>query len=546
MKNKLFDILFVIGLCVLTAFLMRGLYDYGMQFDEVYRINNLFQHFDDVNPQKQAISYLNIGDHSIPIMLKPYISYMVVLVVLPVAFFENTFVALRTLYLVYTIMGVVVTYLVLKKFDKKVAIMSAVFIVVCPLMYPYIKFGWAHIIYAIPVGIFVLCLKKYFEKEKSIWLFLGIFVIMFYTNMQFYFMWDLVAILFALILLYPKKTFKICFKPRNLIAIVLATCLGLINYIIYNFVEGFPTLKTLWNYLFNLEKYNENPIDGKHTASFTEGLKVKWDSYVECIGPGKELYLALIVCVFIIYIIWIVYDFRNNKFQEDKLKFVPFVVTIVSFCAMIISPNSQGSHHISYIIVPLCVSLAICCGWLIEKVNKYVVISTITVLVIASVVQCNYKVNLSNVDNGSGYFSNTIQDTIEYVDENEEITDDKMVFIEWGLSSQFYFMNKGDFYSVDYTFQLMGRNDEEAYETYNYIFDKMKGDEVFIPCFAFSGQEIVIPDEKGNGIKCNVSPVVLKCINYLDANHINYEIEKMFYEEDGRAATFILQIDNFN
>ena len=74
-----------------NLYLFRGSTRHGMEFDEVYRLNNMFPIFrDGVYPYNQAICSLDLGGLSIPLMYKEYISSLHLLPLVPAVFFRDT------------------------------------------------------------------------------------------------------------------------------------------------------------------------------------------------------------------------------------------------------------------------------------------------------------------------------------------------------------------------------------------------------------------------------------------------------------------------
>lgn len=476
-----------------NLYLFRGSTRHGMEFDEVYRLNNMFPIFrDGVYPYNQAICSLDLGGLSIPLMYKEYISSLHLLPLVPAVFFRDTLAALRCLYLVYTIGFEVLIYFFLKKQNEFVAAVSACLIAVCPFLFPYIRYGWAYLTY----GYFLLAgcsfALKFRESRKRIILFFAAFFFALLVNVYFYALWIIGGLLFAIALLFPKKTLQFFKEWRNILFSLVGVLFGLFNYLVYNIQNGFPSLKTLFNYLFRLNTYNEKAIDGSKTSSLLDSFVVKLDSYKQCIGINKDIYLLLLGCICLIYLVFFVRLLIKKRLKEKKAYFFSFIVTIVSFVLMLISPNSQGSHHLTFIVVSLGITMGVGLWLVISEfgVKKEIVIGIACFVCIFNLYQCHEVVKRDIISNGNGYFTEKIFDLVDYVKEEPILTDENVKFIEWGFSSQFYFLNNGEFQLDDITFGIRNHTDQEREAYLKGFFQRLDEDVIFVPAY-YADQAVI-------------------------------------------------------
>ena len=166
----------VILIVSINLFLFRGNTNYGMEYDEVYRLNNLFPMLNnDVYPYNQSIYSLIIGGVRYPIMYKEYISTASLLPGVLVFLFGSNLLALRYSYIAYTAGLEILVYFFFKKKNLFVAVLSACFIAVCPMLFPFIRYGWATVMYGYFLIIGFNFLKHYKKTGKRIYLFLGVF-----------------------------------------------------------------------------------------------------------------------------------------------------------------------------------------------------------------------------------------------------------------------------------------------------------------------------------------------------------------------------------
>lgn len=543
---------FIIGIVIVLAFMFRGMYRYGMEYDEVYRINNWFPIFNkDAYPYNQTICSIHIGNLEIPLMLKSYISYFAIVPYMAVAWFENSFFVLRGLYFLYTLAGILAIYFFLEKYNTRIAVTATLLLAVNPLIFPYIRYGWANLLYGIGFAAAAAFWNKYIRSKKLRYLWLSVFVLCFQVNIQFYFMWVAAALIFTIFILYPKRFFDAVFHVKNILVIICAVVLGLINYVIYNVKTGFPTVMALWNYLFNRDKYNQNAIDNVKTESFSDALIYKLQTYLACVGIWKELFLCFVALLLLSNFILAVVFIYRKQIQDKKIYFMPGLVTIVSFALLCISPNSQGPHHLTYIVIPFMLWIActfeLFLGLYENGPTKHLIYGAAFAMTVVFFIQSNVSVVEANQTEGKDYFSSNIYDLIDYVDHHEEITDSNMLFIQWGFASQIYFMNNGEFEICE----LWGLTDSQVIHNKAVHYVQNVGyDSIYIPV---QYQE-VMEDNSGDGILRLEEDGVERCIeveeyitywlNEFEMNGGNCTIESTFDEKDGSDGIVLLRVDN--
>lgn len=548
-KNT-YKTLFVGGICIVLAILFRNLYSYGMCYDEVYRFNNWFPIFNkDAYPYDQSICSVQIGNINIPLMLKQYISFISIIPYLPAAWFDNSFLVLRSLYYVYTLAGVLITYFFLSKYNDRLAVIAATLLTINPLIYPYIKFGWSNYIYAIGLILTIVFWNKYQQTNKLRYLWLSVFVLCLQINIQFYFIWVAASLIITLFIVYPKKSIDAVFHVKNFFIVISAALLGLIHYVVYNIKNGFPTLVTLWNYLFNLDEYNQNAIDNKQTTSLVDGFQVKVNTYLSCVGIWKPLFLGILLFIVIANIVLVSVFIYRKQIQEKKGYFVAGLVTIFSFLMMLISPNSQGAHHLTYIVIPLFLWIACTLELLIECANKrgvkYWIYGVVGAITIIFFIQSNATAPEDEISK-SDYFSSNIFDLIEYVDEQEEITDKNIIFLQWGFASQFYFMHNGEF-QISELFWEVADLQGIQYKTAQYL-QNMEGDVLYVPAYYTEvsnfGDDVVIIEENGVDKYIKVDELLALWMHEFEANGGICTIENTFNSREGNGQIVLFKVEN--
>lgn len=556
-KKKIFQSIFIIGIGVVLAYLFRGLYEYGLEYDEVYRINNWFPIFNkDAYPYHQSICSIYIGSVEIPIMLKAYISYAHIIPYMAVAWFDNPLIVLRTLYYIFAFVNIIVLYLVLSKYNHRIAVITAVLLTLNPLLYPEIRFGWANLLYGIALALAFEFWNRYWDSMKLRYLWLSVFCLCLQVNIQFYFIWVAASLVVTMMIVYPKRMLKLISSLKNLLIIISAAALGLINFIIYNIKTGFPTFMTLWNYLFHRDVYNQNAVDNVKTESFAKSLQSKLQSYLNCVGIGEELFIFFIFALVVIDIIFLVQFIRKKQLEKKKVYFIPGLVTIFAFLMMLISPNSQNAHHLTYMVITFTVWIACSFELILEnglgKCVKYITYGFIGVISFVFLIQSNVSVIEANETKGAWYlgtryFSDNIYDLIEYVDEHDEITGENMLFVEWGFASQFYFMHSGEFKIKE----ILWLNENQTVQSViaDYVRD-VDSDCIYIPGqyseIADSDSSDFVLQMNDHGAEKNIllDEGAYERVHELQVNGGVCSIEKIFDQNDGSDGIVLLRVDN--
>jgi len=171
--------LVVIGIILCELILFRGFLDYGVQFDEVYRKCNVFSIFSKNSVDfNQAIYSVNFLGKVIPIMYKPYISSATIIPWIPVLFFSNPLIGIRVLYYLYLVIGLVCIYYIFYN-ERKIGLGLIIVALIAfnPILYPYIRYGWASAISFISLAAIYKLIFLYKKNNKRIVLFWVSFII---------------------------------------------------------------------------------------------------------------------------------------------------------------------------------------------------------------------------------------------------------------------------------------------------------------------------------------------------------------------------------
>lgn len=480
-KFVIYDISIIILIITIALILFRGWIGYGMEFDEVYRASNVYSIFNpDAFKWSQEIYSINFLGHSVPIMYKEYLSSAMLLQYIPVLIKGNPIVVIRVTYLVYYVISMVVMYFAFKKCSRGFATSLVLLAMTMPCLFPYIRFQWANLIPAISISLAFILFNKYKSSEKPYFIFLISLILFLNVNMQFYFIWNLVGITVTLILLYPKKALRFISNIRNMLLVFMGMIIGCFNYVIYNINNKFPTFEKLFNFLFEKDTYNLNKIDGRNSPAIMD----KINSYLYCFGTADKLYIALTIIMILTFFAISIYLFKNKIFQQEKKYFIGIGLFILSFFAMLISPNSQGAHHLCYMVIPWTLAL-VSLIFLIRKLFTGKVLILILLLILINLYTCNNKVIAANNNPGTGYFTSSIFNMLEYANQNNYEGED-LLFVDWGFHSQFYFSERGEFDINALVFQLKWKEKDEIYQYLDSVGAIKDNQPYYIPCYVFT------------------------------------------------------------
>ncbi|MGM9669574.1 MAG: hypothetical protein ACI3VZ_07450 [Faecousia sp.] len=487
-NRRLSDGLFIGCLLCVTAFVFWGTFEHGMQFDEVYRVCNLFSmFFKDAEPFNQAIYSIRVFGRDIPIMYKDYISSFCITPMFPILFFENVLVALRSMYIFYFLLALILFYYAFGFYtgDRTLAMLTTLFIAVNPVLHPQLQVHFATIRDLIPISVLLILMKRGKLNWKSI--FIGVFVLCLSANIAFYSVWHIAAFFIVSVVFYPKFWPAVIKSWKNILAVILGGCIGLFHFVLYNVMNGFPTVKTLVNSIFFVEKYNESAIDYKTSSGVLGELPGKLEKLKEYLGGSASFFLVVLLAAtfLIIFEVWYIKRHKRSELAGiGKIVLVSLVCFYLTFVFILVSPNAKASHHFCYL-VGFYSAAAVGAIWLMGKLMpgaKMLMTACALVMIGVSAFQTGADVLKELKSGGTGNFSPAIFDLHDYLEENE-IDDEDMMFIDWGFHAQLYFLNRGDFKIQEVVFQLMNSDETRVFENLMHFFDRVDKEELFFVAY---------------------------------------------------------------
>ncbi|MCX6303953.1 MAG: hypothetical protein NT040_03205 [Bacteroidetes bacterium] len=544
-------LLFSLLLITTILFLFRGFFQQGMCMDEVNRINALVPLFNKgVVVIDQSILNITVVGTKIPLMFKSYISTLYVLPYIPLMFFDDYLFGVRVLHLFYFILAIIASYLVMNLPGFKVpqcfnvsnrkdkAVFSFLFLLLVatsPLLYPEIRIRFSDCSHVLALTLSYYFLSKFHTGRKTIHLFLGVFIIFLEMNYLFYFSWIVFAVFISLLVLYPRYV-KGILKPKYLMAVFLAMAAGLFNHIYYNISAGFPAVKTIVTKIFYPAEYNlKYKIDLETDTGFYHDISIKITNIPLFYNRYFALYFIIFVFIAIFTGITIFNVIRKKNPGENKQHLFVFLTLFIVLFSILLSPNTTRIGHYAYTIPfwELSVISMIIIGskMLPSRYGRIPIYLLLVAFIGLNFFVSNKKIQRINITRGKGYFSASIYKLKDYLD-TKKIIPENVVAIDWGFTSQLYFLSKGH-YCVDD--RWLGKFIKRDYTT-------VRSD--YVALFA------QIAASTGPEIKSLYFPVYyVSTVNgtfrrFLSEFDVTYAIEKSFPEVRGDTSIIIYRIDN--
>ncbi len=441
-KKSYCDLALAMVLFICFLVMTNHVYDYGLHFDEVNRLNPLFALFNPAAyPNEQAIWSISLGSIKIPMMYKEYISSLSTFYMLPIVLFRNPIIGLKTMYIVYFGVEISSVYLYLKRFNKNFALGVSLILLTNPLIYPDIFYGFANCFHVIFIILSLYQFEKYYQTNALKNLFGGIFFICFGTNLSFYTIWNVVALLLSSMLIdFPlwKATLK---NIKAIIVILSGAFLGLFNFILYNLLCGFPTVIKLFKYIFST---NEFEMDGVSNESLYESIIVTLKKVDYMLNGKLSIYIVLITLIISFWTLLAILKI-NKKTKIDRHTFYPILIVIFTIVCLLISPKPRFAYHwlrlspaLEILIVLSFVLLKRC---FFGHLHSLPYIATAFFLIFAFW-QCNEKVRDSKVAVEKFHLSNDYEFLANFFKRND-VRNEQIFYLEWGIEAPVYLATKG-------------------------------------------------------------------------------------------------------
>lgn len=534
-KNYLiYDIIFIIALMLTILIFMNGIFSYGMHYDEVNRTNPIFPLlYENATDNDQAIWSVKIGNKVIPMMYKEYISSIRTFVYAPsLILFENPLIALRTLYIVYFAIEMIVLYVFLRRIDLKFSLLVTFLVMLNPLLYPEFKFGFAynfHIIFIIASSRLFI---KYYKSSKLRYLFTGIFILTLGANFSFYFIWNIVAIAISSLIINFDEWKKVFLNINSIIIVLISGSLGLFNYVMYNLFNNFPTIRVLLNSIFNSTDFQ---MDGIQSQGLFKEMIITLDKVDIMLGNNILAFSILFLSMIIVWII-ITYAKYKKLIVVSKYAYYPLLILIFTISLIIISPKPRFPYHwlhISPFFEITFITGIIYISRLFKKttISKYFITIMYAIVFVLFFSTSYTETKTDNANIPIDNISSSIYDLSDYI-EGHNIDGEDILFLEWGIDAQIYFLNRGEI--LINRIYFIGKEKEEIERVILTTLKNCTSKNLYIPLYNSTTNALSYSDTKEGLIKV--------------ASNYGFDLttEKEFVDKNGRNAITLYKIENAN
>lgn len=548
MPIKRFLILFIsILLSVAALWVCRNMFNYGVEYDEVLRLNPLFSMFDPtLEYYDQSLYSVKFLGHTIPVVFKIYVSSAIMLPYFSIALSSDPFTALRLTSFFYFLLAGLTVFWVFHKKSLFWSSMMALGILFSPFLGSHVLVRQAQTYHIICHTLSLLFLYRYFNyKKKPFYLFAASFFIFLALNFEFYSAWSVAALCLALPLLAWHEI-KSVFSKKGHIAFIALGLLGAINFVWYNVANGFPVLRLLFKYVFKPEAYNKNPIDGRVIPSVVTDASAKLDELKGYLVYGFSTYVLLILGLILLTVIFYLLS-RKHKRNDLYPYFVPFLVTFWIALFICISPKASRSGHFAHLHPYIDLSFFVLPFLFAQLQLKNIVFKVATyslpLLFVMTNVINSFDLNERFLKTYTkGLWSTAFLDLKSYIEQYPSLSD-KLVVMNWGFTEQLYFFSRGQKMPLEYASPMHRLTAEEKRQDYD-SFVKSVNDRSF-----FKGSPVndlgdlrylTFTELVGGAIK-RTNDVFYK---YLEEHGVKYTVEKYFYEKNGEPLFQIIKFEN--
>lgn len=448
----------VVGLTAITSWLFVGSSHYGLHHDEVFR---LLPYWRLVNSNAAPLGMtsffaLNLGGLKLPLMFKVYISSLACSPYFPALLFPEPLSALRFLYQFYLVLSGVLLYFTMRKASLPGATVAALLLVISPLRYPHVRFGFTNTFHVILICVAVLLVLRSRQRFGLFTLFLAGVSLGFAVNLRVYFLWIIAGALLAALFVYPRKVLRFARDIRRVVPFLIGFLVGAFNFVAYNAARGVETLKPLILGLFNRSEYNEiRPIDNMTIPPLVESIDRKL-GWLQTLAFGNAGWPALLLVTALVLAIGVaIFSFarhRSHPIDGETRRLFAFsaLTTIFVFFFILITPRSGRAGHWSFLSPFLELTLAWIPLLLIRtesaqggrKIKTFAAIAYLGILVASSLTLSWRAVAEVNATPGSGTFSTSVFALHE--DLMAEHKASLVGVLDWGIYSQLYFLGSGE------------------------------------------------------------------------------------------------------
>lgn len=470
-----------------AAAMFAGTSDLGMEYDEVFRLNNLIPVWnDDADPYNQAISSVTVFGTSVPLMYKAYVSSAFLWPFWPLPLFQDPVADLRFLYLFYLVLAAWLAFALFRRHHALAAFVIPLLALVNPLLYPDVTYGFVDLKFLIPLLPGVWALWRFLEVGRLRYLLLVGFLVGAAVNMAVYSAWVVLGLGVALVALYPRAALRLL-RPREALCLLLGAAVGAFNYVYYNVTDGFPTVRPFVDRIFFPDRYEG--IDFRESGSLPEEVLERLGILYKFFGVAGAAFVAIAVVAAAVTIACAVVAARTHAFADSRLLFVPAIATTVGLAAVLVSPNTTRRGHYGVFFglmeAALVAAFVLAVRFGPEALRRLrVPVATVLVVLLFAGAAVTSRTATQRVigTGGTGFFSSAIFDLYEYVVE-EGIDEEDLLQVQWGTGAQLYYLSGGEYSPLSTVFEVLGAPEED--ERIEYVVDALmiSDGDAFVPVY---------------------------------------------------------------
>jgi len=437
----------------------------GLEYDEVLFANAALGHLDET-----FITYeLKLGTLRFPLMLMSYIGALKAYLYFPV--FEIFPVSPITVRLPAILIGgisLLATYLALLRLaNRRVALWVGSLIATDPsfIFHTRIDFGPTVLMMLLKTTS-LLALIKFCQTRQSSFLALGSFLIGLGVFDKANFLWYVVGLLFASLVVWRKQLLEYM-TVRNLLVCGFFLILGSLPFIYYNVATGGETFK---DKILLPEDFSASfktrtallieTINGSGLYKFANGLKpVGCIEALTSFWPGTITPWVIVSCM-----VFSLCTLRIKPKVADPIGMFFALLAILIVAEIYLTRLPVGWHHFMMLWPFHYIAL---CVFLLQSATRLATRSSITcnlpVVVLACMIASNLIVDAIYLrsfskEGGRGFFSDAIY---QLADHALEKSDQRFLLMDWGFSTQLLLLSRGSIKKEELFWELRSAGNEE-------------------------------------------------------------------------------------
>lgn len=448
-----FRVMFAVILAIMIAFMFRGSTEFGMNYDEVNRVNNIFAWFDSsAMPYKQVVSSLDIWSVEIPLLYKSYISSFSVVKFMPIILFEDNVFAIRFLAGFYFCLAATVLFLFLSRYSLLYAAAVSVLMVFSPVFYPSITVNMGFVDHVVWLCLMALLLSRLQYSEWD-WLWLGLTALVagLAVNQQIYSLWGVAGFAAGTVAAYPGEVLSRLRRWYLWLIIPCMFVIGSFNFWPYNIVHGLATFQPLIERVLDPSSSTETAIDMRHGIPLMDELEQVMGWLGAWWGRSFLVFVATVVIGMITSVLFRIWARSDSERRFSRLLVGASTAFVVTFFCILITPNTTRSPHFYHLSPYLEMTALAWMPFLYFLISRYVsvavrflpAIAAIVMLVAVGMVSVE-RMNKYRDNLGEGRNSPVIFELSKYLI-NQGSMGRCVIFNEWGQNTQPYFITSGEF-----------------------------------------------------------------------------------------------------